>query len=114
MPKRKRLHISDVILANLLKLYGSQFVTIFLIAIISSLPKSTELNKHNRETHIAPSTKPYSLSLTSISIREVYILLLFWIFYLILRSGDVEIQPGPLSICSSVFSDVLKTKLTYY
>ena len=45
------------------------------------------------------------LSLTSISIREIYILLLFWMFYIILRSGDVEIQPGPLSSCSSVFSD---------
>ena len=80
-------------------------MTIFLVAIISTLPKSTELNNQNSQTHTVHPTKPHSLSLTSISIREIYILLLFWMFYIILRSGDVEIQPGPLSSCSSVFSD---------
>ena len=110
VPKRKRLNLNDILLANLIKLHKSRGVTIALLLSIipqHTLPLNTCTSSSPSPTFTTASPTRVHENFPSLPLGY-FITFCLWMYQtslVLLRAGDIAENPGPHSDISSISSE---------
>ena len=107
VPKRKRLNLNDILLANLIKLHKSRGVTIALLLSIipqHTLPLNTRTSSSPSPTFTTASPTRAHENFPSLPLGY-FITFCLWMSLVLLRAGDIAENPGPHSDISSISSE---------